>query len=70
MTLHHTEEFFDRIAHIAAIGYQKLYVVRWYPQSSHRIQLNELNLKTVDGRRENILTTPFESALIYRLKSY
>ena len=41
---------------------KKLYVVRWDRHSSHRIQLNELNLETVDGRRENILITPFESA--------
>ena len=41
---------------------KRLYVVRWERQSSHRIRLNELNLETADGRRENILITPFESA--------
>ena len=40
----------------------KLYVVRWDRQSAHRIRLNELNLETADGRRENILITPFETA--------
>lgn len=39
---------------------EQLYVVRWDRHGSSRIWLNELNLKTVDGRRENLLITPFD----------
>ena len=41
---------------------KRLYVVRWDKHSAHRIIFHELNLETIDGRRENLLITPLKES--------
>ncbi len=47
---------------------QRIYVARWRGHSLHSTTLSELNLETSDGRRENLLVTPFRDSFEEQVK--